>query len=213
MMEQTSQSAHWRKLLISALLGALVAFLALKWGLVPVIKTLAIKDGGAISVACVGLIHVLMGLFVGLGTLFPRAGAQVLNVAGPEDLQDQRAILLGSALSYILFGGALLLLAIAEPVGPVSAGLAMGALGGSILLICLVSWLQWDKYDELLRQVSLEGSGMSFLIVLPLLMGWAAAAQVGLVSGFSPLGVIALLSFAMLLGAFIAAGRRGMLTQ
>lgn len=212
MTVESSQVARWRKFAFSVLLGALTAYLALEWGLVPLIKALKIKDGGAIAVAGVGLIYVLMGLGVGLGTVFPKAGVQVLNVTD-EDLSEQRAILGGSALCSLLFGIALILLAFAEPVGPVSAGLALSALGGSILLICLVSWLQWDKYDELLRQISLEGSGIGFLIVLPVLIGWAAAAQLGMVVGFSPLGVVALLSIAMLLGSFIAAGRRGMLIQ
>lgn len=210
---QSLQAARMRKLALSMIGGAALGGAVVAFGLVPLLKTRLLTDPGAIAAAGVGLIYVLMGLIVGLGALFPGAGAKVLNVPDREELEDQRAMLLGGAFCYLAFGAALILLALAGPGGPVPASLALAGLAGSFALSCLITWLQWDKYDELSRQVSLESGSIGFLIVLPILTLWGAANHLGFVASFSPLAVIAVLALAVVLGAFIAAGRRSLLTQ
>lgn len=213
MTTQSSPTTRRLKPVLSLLAGVAVGYAAFAWGFGPMVKGLDVKDPGVIAAAGVGLSYILMGLIVGLGALFPKTGAKVLNVAGREDLEDQRAVLLGGALCYLAFGAALILLALSGPVGQVPAGLAFGGLAGAFVLYCLVAWLQWHKYDELARQINLESSAIGFLIVLPTLILWGAAEYLGFAAGFSPLAMIALLAFSVVLGAFIAAGRRSLLTQ
>jgi hypothetical protein len=110
-------------------------------------------------------------------------------------------------------GLALFLLALAGPDGPVSATLALGALGGALLLMAGIYLTQWHLFDELWRQLSWECAGMAFSIALPLITFWGALAHLGLATNFTPLGVIAALMASLLIGSFAAIGRRGMLTQ
>jgi len=213
MTDDPIKAARQRRFFLSMLGGGLAGYVAVNWGLVALFKAVPVTDPAAFAAAGVGLIYVLMGLFVGMGALLPRAGAKVLNVSGQEELQEQRAILLGGSLCYLVFGAALILLALATPAGPVSGGLALSAVVGSLVLSCLIGWLQWGKYDELQRQVNLESSSITLLIVLPVVIVWGAADYLGFAAGFSPLTVIALLALSVVVGAFIAAGRRSLLTQ
>jgi len=70
---------------------------------------------------------------------------------------------------------------------------------------------QWRLYDELWRQLSWESSAFAMSILLPILLIWGVAVHLGWLSALDPLLVIAVAAASMLVGAFIAAGRRGML--
>jgi hypothetical protein len=213
MTESSSKPSHWGKSVVSMLVGGIFGFLAIMVLIELYGNPLKSLGGDAFALACVGLVYGLIGVFVLLGTLFPEVGAKVLNVSGREDLEDQRAMMLGSSLSYLALGLALFLLALAGPGGPVSATLALGGLGGALLLLVGIYLTQWHLYDELWRQLSWECAGMAFSIALPVITLWGALAHLGMVANFSPLGVIAALTAIMLIGAFAAIGRRGMLTQ
>src|SRR3546814_6239008 len=81
-----------RKMALQALIGALAGgggMFALMWLLDG--ETLHWQPS-QIILAGVGLIYVLMGLFVGLGVLAPRAlGQRMLNVADAEEIVEERA--------------------------------------------------------------------------------------------------------------------------
>jgi hypothetical protein len=203
---------NYRKLAIQLIAGAVVgavAGFALSAVMVPQLENVA--GPGGFALAGVGLIYAAMGLFVGLGLLFPGLGAKVLNVADRDDLSDQRAMLVGSAVSCTVLGAALLLVALSGPQGLVPGALAVSALAFALVLLAAVTVLQWRLYDELMRGVSLEASAILAGIVFPVVALWAALAHSGQAAPLDPLGLIALLSGAMLLATFIAAGRRGLL--
>lgn len=205
---------NWTKPVLSGLVGAIAGYLAI---------TGYMELGGGAELAkvnpmrlvlsCVGMVYLAMGLFAGLGTLVPRVGAKLLNVAGSEDLLDQRALLLGSSVSSGVIGAALMLLAASGPGGSVPDEMALGSLAFALLFSIAITVLQWRHYDELMRQVSWEGSAFGLALLSPVLVAWAALAHLGWTAALDPLGVIALLTSALLIGTLIAAGRRGMLTQ
>src|SRR3546814_16122315 len=89
-----------RKMALQALIGALAGgggMFALMWLLDG--ETLHWQPS-QIILAGVGLIYVLMGLFVGLGVLAPRAlGQRMLNVADSEEIVKERAIMGSRAVS------------------------------------------------------------------------------------------------------------------
>ncbi len=205
---------NWTKPVLSGLIGAIAGYLAI---------TGYMELGGGAELAqvnpmrlvlsCVGMVYLAMGLFAGLGTLVPRVGAKLLNVAGSEDLLDQRALLLGGSVSSGVIGAALMLLAASGPGGSVPDEMALGSLAFALLFSIAITVLQWRHYDELMRQVSWEGSAFGLALLSPALVAWAALAHLGWSAALDPLGVIALLTSALLIGTLIAAGRRGMLTQ
>jgi len=174
-MSQSSPKPSQRgKIATSMLAGGLAGFVAIMAVISLLGDPLKSLSGDALVLACVGLVYGLMGLFVLLGTLFPGIGAKLLNVSGREDLEDQRAIMLGGALSCLALGLALFLLALAGPQGPVSATLAIGVLGAAVLQMAGIYLAQWHQYDELWRQLNWEGAGIAFSIALPVITLWAA---------------------------------------
>ncbi len=204
----------WAKPIVSALLGGIVGYLS--------IEAYVWFGGGAelaevnpmrLVLSAVGMVYLLMAVFVGLGTLVPRAGAKLLNVADSDDLIDQRAMLLGSSASSGALGAALMLMAASGTGGSVPDGLALASLAFALVLGTVLTILQWRHYDELMRQVSWESSAFGLGLLFPALVAWAALAHLGWTAALDPLGVIALSASTLLIGTFFAAGRRGMLTQ
>ena len=205
-----------RKMALQALIGALAGgggMFALMWLLKG--ETLDWQPS-QIILAGVGLIYVLMGLFVGLGVLAPRAfGQRMLNVADAEEIVEERANMGSSALSCILIGSALALLAYATVDGanaPVTAAtafwlvLALLAIGSAIMLP------MWRNFDELWRQLTIDASAIAGNILLAICVIWGGGAAAGLVAGPHPLDLVSAAFGIFLLATFIAVGRRGMMT-
>jgi hypothetical protein len=211
-MMSSTVRPNYRKLAFQLAAGAVVG--AISGSVIATVFEPLLLEGtgaGAFALAGVGLLYAAMGLFVGLGLVFPGLGAKMLNVADRDDLADQRAILTGSAVSSIVFGLALIMVAFSGPQGMISGGLAISALAFGIVLMTAVTIAQWRLYDELMRGLSLQGSGYMAAILFPVLTLWAALAHNGAAPPIDPLGLIALLAGALLAGAFIAVGRRGLL--
>lgn len=212
-MTRNPSATNWGTHILRGVLGAVFGLAVI----VPFLRYagpfLALGGTGAIALSGVGVIYLMMGVTVGLGTLMPGPGSKLLNVAGPDDLTDQRRVLLGSAAGSLLAGAALVALSLAGPAGLVPDGLALGALALAFVLCGVIGVLQWREYDELMRQMSTECGSIAFMIALPGLGGWAALAHLGHVPPFAPLWVLAALTFLLLISSFIAAGRRGLLIQ
>ncbi len=211
-MMSSTVSPNYRKLLLrllaGAVFGSIVGFSASSF-LKPMLSMGAV--GGSFALAGVGLIYAMMGLFVGVGSIFPTMGARLLNVADRDDLDDQRAMLIGSAASTFVLGAGLILLALSGPQGAVPGVLAVSALAFGMVLMTAVAIAQWRLYDELMRGVSLEGAGYMAAIIFPVQTMWAALAHIGSAPPIEPLGLIAVLAGSVLAGMLIAVGRRGLL--
>lgn len=202
---------NFRKLVLQLLSGAVVGAVA-GFAIANFVPQLdRFVGAGAVALAAVGLVYVAMGLFVGLGLVFPGLGAKLLNVEDQDDLTDQRTILTGSAVGSTFLGAALMLVAVSGPQGLVPGVVAVSALGLAIVLLCAITILQWRHYDELMRGVSMEASAFMVGILFPAVSLWAVLAHIGHAAPIDPLGLIALLAGSMLLATFIAAGRRGLL--
>lgn len=208
-----SAQGNWRKPVISAAIGALFGFAGMLAFLNLGSDAIATWSGGQIVAGGVGVVYLVTGLFVGLGLLAPSLGARVLNVGDAEELREQRAILAGSALSMGAFGAMLLLLAAAGPGGLVADWVVIAAMLASLALNIAIYLRQWRLYDELWRQLTWESSAFAMHLLLPALILWGGLAHLGDLPAIDPLGIVALAAAAVLLGAFMAAGRRGLLVQ
>lgn len=206
----------WRKLLLQfaagMVFGGLVGFgfgyLADRY------LDAAQSEGVSFSVAIAGavaVIYIVMAVIVLAGSLSPKMGAMLLNVEDEAEVRELQSQLLNSGLGMVLWGVALMALALAAPVGPLPtpAALVIAAVG-------LVSglWFAWKTYrssDELLLAINLEAGALTYGLMLVVLGGWGMLAHLDYVTGPQPLDLLTACYVLALLATFISAGRRGML--
>lgn len=214
--DQAPAKAKWRKMLVSMAAGAVSGGVGMTLMLTFFDRAAwPDPDPSRLAVASIGLIYALMGLIVGAGILAPGAGAKLLNVEDRDELIEQRAVLAGSAVGCVAIGAALILLGLAAGIGGpvgVSPSLAFGGLVAALLLSGLVSWRQWRLYDELMRSLIQDGAAMGGYLIFFALTLWGAGSATGVLAAApQPLDLVSLAFGLMLLGCFIAIGRRGML--
>ncbi|MCZ8173178.1 MAG: hypothetical protein ACK442_13980 [Novosphingobium sp.] len=199
------------KIILQAAIGGLVGYSVAYFGArSPWFDQIA-EQPGALALAGVGLIYLLIGLFVGLAGANPQISAAVLNVADVEDARAQRPVLVASSAVFVAFGAAQLLLAMAATGVAVPPVLAISATALALTMAIVLTWLQWSRYDELLKLVSWESGAFSLALLAVLLLVWAIIAEFGSRVAIDPMGLVALLMGSILVGSFIATGRRGML--
>lgn len=223
MTMQMTRAASRRKMAIQALCGGLAGAGGLFAAMTLMTPTTGTGEAGLdwppshIVLIGVGFIYAMMGIFVGLGTLAPRLiGQRMLNVADADEIVEERASMGGSALSCILIGAALMLLAYATVdgmAGPVTAAAAFWILLALLAAGTAVSVMMWRRFDELWRQLTLDASAITGHILLALCVIWGGAAAAELATGPHPLDLVSAAFGTFLLATFIAAGRRGMMTQ
>ncbi len=211
--DETPATPRWvRKLLIPASIGAVAGFAA-SAGMMRYIDSAAV--GGlnlsATIAALVGVLYAVIGFGIAFGTASPSLGARFLNVEDADELREQKQVLSLSGAAMVLWGAALLALALAAPDGPVpqAAALAIGA--GGLLLGTVLSVLVYRASDELMLAVNLEAGALSYGLVLLVVGGWAMLAHLGYLAAPAPLDLLSLFYVLVLLASFIAVGRRGML--
>lgn len=208
-----STMPRWlRKLLIPAAGGGVVGFAA-SMGMLQFIDS-PVVDGlskSAAIAALVGVLYLLIGLLLIVGTASPQFGAKVLNVEDADELREQKQILSLSGWGMVLWGAALIALALAAPDGPVpqAAALVIGLVG--LVMGTVLSVLVYRASDELMLAVNLEAGALSYGLTFLTIGGWAMAAHLGYVAGPAPLDLLTLFYVLVLLASFIAVGRRGML--
>jgi hypothetical protein len=217
MTTEASRAASWRKMAIQALCGAIVGA-----GGISIVMTLMVGQPGLdwqpsqVVLVGVGFIYLLMGAFVGVGTLAPRLlGQRMLNVADAEEIVDERASMTGSSLSCLAVGAALMLLAYATVAGaapPVTAATAFWILLALLAAGTATSIFMWRSFDELWRQLTLDASAITGNILLVFCALWGGAGAAGIVAGPHPLDLVSAAFGIFLLATFIAAARRGMMT-
>lgn len=206
----------WRKLLIQ--LGAGTVFGAfVGYGVGSLVGGFAEARGLGdlpLSVEIAGLVAVIYIMIAGIvlaGASSPALGARILNVEDADEVREMKAQFVTAGTAVLLWGVALLALALAEPAGPVSApvSLAIGAAG-----LLAGTWFAIRSYrssDELMLAMNLEAGAISYGLVLVVLGGWGMLAHLGYLGAPQPLDILTGCYVLVLLASFIAVGRRGML--
>ncbi len=218
MTTQVGQPAGWRKIAIQATIGAIVG----ASGSFAVLSLMNVRQldwaPSYIFLASIGLIYVLMGLIVGIGTLAPRLlGQRLLNVADADEIIEERSNMGSSATGITLVGAALMLLAYAvqgDAAGTAtiaSPATAFWLLLAVLILFTGVSIWMWQRFDELWRQLTVEMSALTGNLLMAITIVWGGGAAAGLISGPRPLDLVSLAFGLILFASFVAAGRRGMM--
>lgn len=210
--------AKWKRMAMQMLVGALVGSGVMAAVLAAAGSNLLDAMGPSrVALGSVGLVYALMAALVGFGLAAPRAGAKLLNVADAEELREERRGMMRSIVTMAAIGVALVLLALARgpgfAAGVVPAGVAMGVLLIVFAAGAIASWRWRNDFDELNHQLGLEGCFWAFCLSWVLLTLWGAADFLGWGAVLTPIDVVTTLSAMMLLGAFVAIGRRGMMTR
>ncbi|MDJ0979882.1 MAG: hypothetical protein QNI87_15255 [Erythrobacter sp.] len=146
-----------------------------------------------------------------VGTAVPKFGENVLNVEDAEEIEEMRAMVLNSAFALGSWGAALLVIALAEPAGPISPLHSFLVSAAGIVLGCYFAAVSYRHSDELMMAVNREAAVWAYGLVFCVIGGWAMAAHADLLAPPAPLDVMTGFYALVLLATCIAAGRRGML--
>lgn len=214
MMQVTTEGRRpmWRKHLAGLLVGAFM-------GGAGAATVIAAKESGLIGemgtsqliAALVALVYLLMGVAVGVGVAAPGVGARFLNVEDADELDEQRASLIPSALGCGLLATALFVLALSGPGAllPPAAGLAIFV--GAVAVGVWFSLRSAYAADELMRAMMRDSAAASYYTLFLILGGWAVLAHLSYVPAPTMLDVVTLLYGLTLLVTFWVIGRRGMI--
>lgn len=211
--ETPPASPRWvRKLLIPAGVGAIVGFAA-SYGVLNYIDSDAVGglDPSATIAALVGALYCMIAVGLLFGVASPRLGARFLNVEDADELREQKKVLTLSGAAMLLWGVALIALALAAPDGPVPQAAALVVGGGGLVIGIALSVLVYRSSDELMLAVNLEAAALSYGLLLLVVGLWAMLAHLGYTAAPAPLDLLTLFYVLVLLASFIAVGRRGML--
>ena len=193
-MNQALDGAKTRKLLVQtfsgAVVGAAVSYFFFSFG-----KGVAdFDDPSRLAAAGAGIIYVLMGLIVGLGTLMPGAGAKFLNVEDADEIVEERAKIGPGAFVCLLTGVLLIALSLTpsgELPGAVSRDVAAWIAAGAFAVLIAVSLRLHSRMDELNQSLGREASALAMNVSVLIFGGWAALAHLGYVGWIEPLGLLA----------------------
>lgn len=169
--------------------------------------------GSVLAALAVALVYLLMGVMTGLGALAPRAGAHFLNVEDADELREERAALIPSALGCVLLAGGLAALALGGAGGALEAGAALAIFLAASILGAWLSVRTLRASDELMRQLMSDSAALGFYALFTVLGGWAALAHLGFVPAPAMLDVVTLFYALTLVACFWVIGRRGMLNR
>jgi hypothetical protein len=106
------RAKFWKQVAIGAIVGGVSMGLAL--ASIDGLKGATLTPDEAVALGA-GVIYSLIGLFVGVGALFPKAGSELLNVEDEEEIRDQRHIFGWGAVAMLLSGLLMLGLVLGSP--------------------------------------------------------------------------------------------------
>jgi hypothetical protein len=205
------KSSRWYVIAACALMGAVIGYVGSD-----------LITGGAndekldISLSVIvavgtGMVLMVCVMIVGLGFGFQRIGLTMKMFEDPEQWEDERSMMLLSAIGGGAYALALILLALAEPIGLIGSFSLLAALGVLAAIFTYASVRLLREYDELWLGVNSETSLIAFYITLAIGGVWSTLAHLKFAPALAPLDWITLMTVACIIGALIATQRRGML--
>lgn len=204
--------AAWpRKSLFRLMAGGVVGFFAAK-AMIALIDSSAIGglEASAVIAALVGAMYGLMGVSILAGSAMPRAGAAFLNVEDADEIREQKRMFLFSGASSLLWGAALVVVALAAPDGPIAQATALVVAAACFIIGTALCVPLYRASDELMMAVMQEGGALSAWLLFAVVSSWATLAHLGFTAGPQPLDLLSLFYGLMLVASFIVVFRRGM---
>lgn len=206
----------WRKLALQLtsglIVGGLVGYGAGYWA-GGYFEARGLEDV-PLSVEIAGLVAIVYLLMAGIvlgGSLNPAIGSKILNVEDADEVRELQSQFVNSGIAMLLWGVALLGLVLAAPIGPLAAPLALTICAGGLLAGMWFALKAYRAADELMLAMNLEAGAITYGLVLLVLGGWGMLAHLGYVSAPSPIDILTACYVLVIVAAYIAIGRRGLL--
>ena len=154
------------------------------------------------------LAYVAGGLIGMAAPLFPQRLAKALEVQ-PEDIADQPRFYRLQGVSALLFGLAIGVLVLANPLAIVSSGLAF-----ALFALCvaggLAAYLKSAKMmDELMQATAAEAMTRAYGMIVAVGGGWAVLGHLGLAAGPGFLDIVNILWGMIILATLWSGTKRG----
>ena len=209
-------AAKWRKLLFQ-LTGGLIFGALVGYGAGHLAGDYAAERGleglpPSVTIAgMVAVIYILMSALVLAGSSSPGVGAKILNVEDADEVREMQSQFVTSGAAMLVWGLALLGLALAAPVGPLAPPVALTIGAGELLIGLVFAVKGYRDADELMLTTQLEAGAITYGLVLLVVGGWAIGAHLGYAPAPAPLDLLTAFYVLVLAASFIAAARRGML--
>ena len=213
----SDKPTKWGRLVLQMVVGACVGGAVTAATLVLIKSNLAVFDDPQRLVAMgVGLIFLMMGAFVALGTALPRPGSLLLNVEDADELRERSPDFRKSALTCGLVGILFLVLSVtasADAPGLLGrdAGSAIAAI--AFIALAIIGFAIRNMGDELDKALAREASALAMHASLILFGGWGILAFLGHVDFVGPLGLAAGMTAMYLAAIMWVIGRRGLMTR
>ena len=212
--EASDKKRRLKKTLVAMTLGAFAGFLATFLFLEGMDRGALPEIGASREIASlIGILFLLIALMIGFGILSPKHGSKVLNVEDAEEIEEQKADLFYSAVVMLVGGLSIMVLAFAEPVGPIGREIALAAFIASSVVMVVCSLAAQKNQDELMREVGKECAAVAFYLVTAIGGTWAVLAHLDYAAAPAPLDWMTMFLDFTLLAAFIVTGRRGLLAM
>ena len=213
-IEAADKKRRWKKTLFALGLGGVVGFLV-AFVTLNVMDAEALPEfGESVEVAVlVGLIYIVTALAVTVGILSPKAGARFLNVEDAEELEEQRSMLILSAIGMGAAGAALVVVALGGSAGLIDPTVALIVYAVLAVIAVWVSLKSWKLQDELMRAIGSESGALTFYLVVAVGGTWALLAHLGFTAAPQALDWLSMFWGLLLLACFIVIGKRGMLVM
>ncbi|MBH5323318.1 hypothetical protein [Aurantiacibacter sediminis] len=213
-METADKKRRRNKTFFAVGLGAIAGFLGAMGGLRLADSGLLGVLGASREVAMlIGLIYLLTALAVLFGLAMPKAGATFLNVEDADELREQKAMLSWSGAGMIALALALIMAALAEPAGIIGREIVLAA----VIVLVGFAWFAGHRQrrhtDELMLSVSREATALCFYLLFLFGGGWSLLAHLNYATAPAPLDWLSMFAGLLLLGVFVASGKRGMLAM
>jgi hypothetical protein len=195
---------------------AMAAFLLVLWGIMAsaragMLSAMGSSERVAAGTGALLIAIALLGIFV---TVSARTGVHLIDdEVAAEDMRDRGRLFLCSFTWMIACGLLLAGLSVAGPEGLLPPA---AALAGALVLVAVMAVLTiaaWRLSDELGRTLSHETGNMAFYLIWAIGSGWAMLAHLGFVAAPAPLDWLTLFIVLLFAAAFIATGRRKLLTR
>ena len=211
---QAEERTFLQKFGIPAIAGAVSGFIS-------VFLVTLYMDSGALGdldrsreiAMLVAVLYFITSLSVLVGAASPSFGSHFLNVEDADELREQRAMLCYSASGMFALGIALVLAALARPIGPVPAGVAIAGFAAMMVLAAFTSARQMGLMDELMKAVSTETAAMTFYLLFLVGGTWTLLGHVEWIAPPKPLDWLTMFAVLMLIASFWVTGKRGMLNR
>ena len=208
------RSRKTRKTMIATLGGGVAGFLG-AMGMLTLADSglLGTLDASREIALLVAMIYLVTGIGLAVGLAAPGFGARFLNVEDADELREQKAMLSASVMGMIALGLALVVAALAAPVGPVPAGVALAGVIGLLIVSWIAGIRQRRHIDELFRSLSRESTALGFYLMFFVGGGWALLAHLGYTAAPQPLDWLTMFAALLLAATFITCARRGMMAM